>query len=185
MTCSVMCLFASTAFAASTTLQRLIDEKKAGETLELEAKVYEGNVVIDKPMTIIGQKGTIIQGDETANVVEIESDDVTLDTLEVKGSGMSRSSREEYSGVRVMGNGTVLKNITVKESFHGVQSEEHTSELQSRGHLVCRLLLEKKKNNEDARKSQVIENANRILLRPRSKCHRRTPSDDRKRRDRN
>src|SRR5207253_10642846 len=29
----------------------------------------------------------------------------------------------------------------------GVRSEEHTSELQSRGHLVCRLLLEKKKNN--------------------------------------
>src|SRR5690625_7924154 len=28
-----------------------------------------------------------------------------------------------------------------------VRSEEHTSELQSRGHLVCRLLLEKKKLN--------------------------------------
>src|SRR5690625_6574725 len=27
------------------------------------------------------------------------------------------------------------------------RSEEHTSELQSRGHLVCRLLLEKKKLN--------------------------------------
>src|SRR5439155_23240550 len=27
----------------------------------------------------------------------------------------------------------------------GCRSEEHTSELQSRGHLVCRLLLEKKK----------------------------------------
>src|SRR6266702_7493468 len=27
------------------------------------------------------------------------------------------------------------------------RSEEHTSELQSRGHLVCRLLLEKKKKN--------------------------------------
>src|SRR5690625_6352068 len=27
------------------------------------------------------------------------------------------------------------------------RSEEHTSELQSRGHLVCRLLLEKKKTN--------------------------------------
>src|SRR5690625_5564474 len=26
------------------------------------------------------------------------------------------------------------------------RSEEHTSELQSRGHLVCRLLLDKKKN---------------------------------------
>src|SRR5690625_6932847 len=28
-----------------------------------------------------------------------------------------------------------------------VRSEEHTSELQSRGHLVCRLLLEKKKKH--------------------------------------
>src|SRR5690625_6980805 len=28
-----------------------------------------------------------------------------------------------------------------------LRSEEHTSELQSRGHLVCRLLLEKKKQN--------------------------------------
>src|SRR5256884_2544424 len=30
------------------------------------------------------------------------------------------------------------------------RSEEHTSELQSRLHLVCRLLLEKKKNTKDA-----------------------------------
>src|SRR2546422_6906486 len=31
----------------------------------------------------------------------------------------------------------------------GMRSEEHTSELQSRLHLVCRLLLEKKKKKED------------------------------------
>src|SRR5437870_6983224 len=30
---------------------------------------------------------------------------------------------------------------------YGIRSEEHTSELQSRGHLVCRLLLEKKKRH--------------------------------------
>src|SRR5439155_21103732 len=29
------------------------------------------------------------------------------------------------------------------------RSEEHTSELQSRGHLVCRLLLEKKKKKQE------------------------------------
>src|SRR5690625_5905645 len=31
--------------------------------------------------------------------------------------------------------------------FDTKRSEEHTSELQSRGHLVCRLLLEKKNKN--------------------------------------
>src|SRR2546429_4585568 len=36
--------------------------------------------------------------------------------------------------------------------FHaeGMRSEEHTSELQSRLHLVCRLLLEKKKTNNNS-----------------------------------
>src|SRR3712207_7173929 len=33
----------------------------------------------------------------------------------------------------------------VEEAAHPVRSEEHTSELQSRQYLVCRLLLEKKK----------------------------------------
>src|SRR2546422_4314904 len=35
------------------------------------------------------------------------------------------------------------------------RSEEHTSELQSRLHLVCRLLLEKKKKNKQRRVSQA------------------------------
>src|SRR2546422_7886961 len=38
------------------------------------------------------------------------------------------------------------------------RSEEHTSELQSRLHLVCRLLLEKKKKNKNA-----IQNNAQIL----------------------
>src|SRR5690625_6613657 len=35
--------------------------------------------------------------------------------------------------------------ISFEEQYISTRSEEHTSELQSRGHLVCRLLLEKKK----------------------------------------
>src|SRR2546422_8537524 len=36
-----------------------------------------------------------------------------------------------------------------KVELQHTRSEEHTSELQSRLHLVCRLLLEKKKNNNE------------------------------------
>src|SRR5207253_9093889 len=35
--------------------------------------------------------------------------------------------------------------LGLERSGRAARSEEHTSELQSRGHLVCRLLLEKKK----------------------------------------
>src|SRR3712207_8173088 len=44
---------------------------------------------------------------------------------------------------------SIMRGIKEKyELHHGVRirSEEHTSELQSRQYLVCRLLLEKKKN---------------------------------------
>src|SRR2546429_5704515 len=41
--------------------------------------------------------------------------------------------------------------LTVRE--RQVRSEEHTSELRSRLHLVCRLLLEKKKNGLDVSRS--------------------------------
>src|SRR5690625_6085102 len=36
----------------------------------------------------------------------------------------------------------------IKYGVLGSRSEEHTSELQSRGHLVCRLLLEQKKTRK-------------------------------------
>src|SRR5690625_7011722 len=40
---------------------------------------------------------------------------------------------------------TAHRRIKIIVGFRTQRSEEHTSELQSRGHLVCRLLLEKKK----------------------------------------
>src|SRR2546422_10101375 len=47
------------------------------------------------------------------------------------------------------GLGRLLANV------RRVRSEEHTSELQSRLHLVCRLLLEKKKHADKGKKRQV------------------------------
>src|SRR5207253_7781983 len=37
------------------------------------------------------------------------------------------------------------------------RSEEHTSELQSRGHIVCRLLLEKKKTSTETPAPDIIQ----------------------------
>src|SRR5687768_18323131 len=43
---------------------------------------------------------------------------------------------------------SALTSWLITESLRLRRSEEHTSELQSRLHLVCRLLLEKKKKNK-------------------------------------
>src|SRR3989449_2064510 len=46
------------------------------------------------------------------------------------------------------------------------RSEEHTSELQSRLHLVCRLLLEKKKKSSTGMNKQLIEHRTTMTIRP-------------------
>src|SRR5256884_4468074 len=45
----------------------------------------------------------------------------------------------------------------VREAIAKHRSEEHTSELQSRLHLVCRLLLEKKKKHQSTHTSTAID----------------------------
>src|SRR3712207_8335757 len=57
------------------------------------------------------------------------------------GAGRARAAGDRAAGGgRPRGDGG-------ERSVIALRSEEHTSELQSRQYLVCRLLLEKKKNN--------------------------------------
>src|SRR2546422_6056524 len=48
-------------------------------------------------------------------------------------------------------------NYIVPGSVDVPRSEEHTSELQSRLHLVCRLLLEKKKKTLESQQADIAE----------------------------
>src|SRR3989442_6115848 len=70
------------------------------------------------------------------------------DALPISRPQGNRDGPAHRTGVPVPGAG--LRRIVLPEGCqgadpHGGRSEEHTSELQSRPHLVCRLLLEKKK----------------------------------------
>src|SRR2546427_5498527 len=47
-----------------------------------------------------------------------------------------------------MGKKGILLRLVEAVNFDKARSEEHTSELQSQSNLVCRLLLEKKKNTQ-------------------------------------
>src|SRR3712207_7597923 len=63
------------------------------------------------------------------------------------GSGPARDERGGDHGVgapHLLGHGLLLR------------SEEHTSELQSRQYLVCRLLLEKKKKKSDTHRTIIL-----------------------------
>src|SRR5439155_7691766 len=61
--------------------------------------------------------------------------------------GASRKGKNEFRHFLDIALGS-LGELEYALEVAAARSEEHTSELQSRGHLVCRLLLEKKKKNK-------------------------------------
>src|SRR5690606_39735144 len=78
-----------------------------------------------------------------------------------RSPGLCRGSAAFRAHGRLLGSSSVRSKVQVAvEGFrrrpHGAgRSEEHTSELQSRENLVCRLLLEKK-NNYTARRDRLV-----------------------------
>src|SRR3712207_7887361 len=69
---------------------------------------------------------------------------VDKDVVQVVLRSFKKRGIDVKTGVKVTGHEPSDNGTTV---MYGDRSEEHTSELQSRQYLVCRLLLEKKKKN--------------------------------------
>src|SRR5690625_1297398 len=100
------------------------------------------------PLGINGQKIPVRAGKTTANWVgeggKKPQTDLGLDLLHIEPKKLAAIVVMSAEVVRANpGNITGEVRADLAGAF-AERSEEHTSELQSRGHLVCRLLLEKK-----------------------------------------
>src|SRR2546426_9368989 len=79
-----------------------------------------------------------------------------------KVTSRCRWLRERASTVIAIGPAlTSARPNPVPSQHDGIRSEEHTSELQSPCNLVCRLLLEKKKNHNTAAIIAMIQTLHR------------------------
>lgn len=129
---SIILLSAPRASLAEDDLQQMIDALHDGDTLELEDKTYEGNIIIKKSIELIGKKGTVIRGDESGNVISIEAPHVKIRNMTVSGSSMNRNSSEEYAGIKIYSNHNVIDSVTIKHSFHGIYlSQAHHNRIEN------------------------------------------------------
>lgn len=100
-------------------LQELISATPEGETLRLEARRYDGGVVVDRSMTIEGREGTVIDGGGRGTVISIEAPDVTLRNMEIRGSGPSLPSMDSAVYVEHAPRFTI-EDTRIRDSLFGV-----------------------------------------------------------------
>jgi len=109
-----------TTLGANNVLQEAIDRAPAGSILKLPAGVYKGSVVINKPLSIIGQeKGVIIDGLESGTVIRVEAPYVTLKNLTIINSG-DRHEKIDAAISMINSTQSEISNCVIKDCLFGI-----------------------------------------------------------------
>ncbi|WP_158976856.1 nitrous oxide reductase family maturation protein NosD [Cellulophaga sp. L1A9] len=84
---------------------------------------YEYNLLIDKPLVLIGENFPVIDGQDKGEIIRITSDNVTVDGLFIINVGTSYTS--DYAAIRVVRSDSFLiQNVVLEKLFFGIYLEK-------------------------------------------------------------
>lgn len=160
-------------------LAMAIDAAESGDTIIVQGGVFQGSLVIDKSLTLIGKERPVIDGQNQGTVVHLTAPNTTFQGFLIKNSGQSLD--QENSGIAVVAPQATIEDnhfedtlfgIYLKESHHSVIRGNTISskdlEVQRRGDPIrlwysTDVLIEN--NNVDKGRDVVLWYSERLLLR--------------------
>ncbi|WP_431135155.1 nitrous oxide reductase family maturation protein NosD [Psychroserpens mesophilus] len=106
------------------TLKEAISQAKDFDTIFVKKGTYkEHNILVNKPLTIIGKNYPVIDGELKGEIITIISDHVTVDGLFIINVGTSYT--EDYAAIRVRkSKHFVIKNLVLEKLFFGIYIEK-------------------------------------------------------------
>lgn len=112
-------LEASAAATETPSLQERIAAAAPGDTVIVDGGVFREQVVIDKPLTLVGRNWPLIDGGGQGDVVTIAADDVTVSGFVIRGT--SHSVSLEPAAVKADGADRVtLRNNRILDAHFGI-----------------------------------------------------------------
>jgi nitrous oxidase accessory protein len=101
-------------------LQTIVDGAHPGDILKLGSGTFHGPIVISKPLTLIGQSGSLIQGKGHGSVITITAPDVHIEGVTIKGSGMDLPKMDSAILVLRTGERAVIVANRMENNLFGV-----------------------------------------------------------------
>ncbi len=94
------------------------------DTLLIKKGTYkEFNIVVDKPLTLLGQDFPVIDGGDQGEIIRIVSDNVTVDGLFIINVGTSYTT--DYAAIRVVkSENFLIQNVVLEKLFFGIYLEK-------------------------------------------------------------
>jgi nitrous oxidase accessory protein len=101
-------------------LQDAIEQASPGDSLILQAGIHAGPVVIDRPLSLLGKSGGIIDGQGVGRVVTVAAPDVTLRGLTIRNSGDSLATEDSGVFVTPEGDRALVEENLLEGNLIGV-----------------------------------------------------------------
>jgi len=94
------------------------------DTLLIKKGTYkEFNIIVDKPLTLLGEEFPVIDGEDQGEIITITSDNVTVDGLFIINVGTSYTS--DFAAIRVVKSEYFLiQNVVLEKLFFGIYLEK-------------------------------------------------------------
>lgn len=106
------------AAAATGTIAEAIARAAPGDTILIPAGTYREQLVIDRPVTLIGEGMPVIDGERKGDVIVIAAEGVTLRGFVIQGSGVEVSA--EPAAIRVIAPRASIEGNTIRDSLYGI-----------------------------------------------------------------
>lgn len=116
----IISLLAGKEAYAESSLQSLIDSAPAGGTLQLENRIYHERVVLDKPIHLIGEKGTVFKVCTSNPVMTIKGEKVRIQGVKIEGC----KTKSNKPVIFITGKNHQLKDVTVNSRAVAVKLDQ-------------------------------------------------------------
>lgn len=106
------------------TIKSAIKVADSADVILVKPGIYkEVDIVIDKPITLKGEKGAVIDGENKGEIIAVEADYVTVDGFEIKNVGTSHL--RDYAAVRIKQKTYfTIQNLTIHKPFFAIYLEK-------------------------------------------------------------
>lgn len=104
-------------------LQALIDRASPGDRITIPSGTYHGDVIVDRPIALIGNGRPLLQGSGHGSVVRIRAANVTIEGFDIDGGGTGDLGRDT-SGIHVNAAHATVRNCRVRGSLFGIYLRE-------------------------------------------------------------
>ena len=108
---------------ATSALQARIDAAQPGDRIVVAAGSYDGDVLIDRPIELIGDGQPLLRGSGTGSVIRIRAPGVVVRGFTIDGRGGGDLARDA-SGIHVAATDVRIEECKIRNSLFGIYLRE-------------------------------------------------------------